>query len=375
MQPARPYCRAVVRGVATVSAQAGWDCVLLPADTPPPVDLAGFVHGVIGDLAEQALVDHARRARVPAVDVSPARPDAPLPRVSTDEHAVGRLAAQHFQSLGLSHFAFIGTGADHPSQLREKGFTEALAAAGLRCHAFHDGVTRQRGAPESVEQWVRRLPKPVGVLACTDARAFDLLAVCRKLKTPVPASVAVLGVDNDEVFCELANPTLSSVALPAQRIGYEGARLLDALMAGRTAVPPPLLLPPEGVVSRGSTGLSVILDADVAAAVRYIHLHVGDGLKVADVLREVQVSRRSLEQRFLRALGRTPAAEIRRAQVEVAKQMLSDTDEPMARIAAAAGFSNAKQFSASFHHETGLTPRDYRRRSRWRSWGEDEDVG
>jgi LacI family transcriptional regulator len=363
MQPARPYCRAVVRGVAAVSAQAGWDCVLVPAEAPPPVELAGFVHGVIGYLADPALVDHARRARVPAVDVSPARPDAPPPRVSTDELAVGRLAAEHLQSLGLSYFAFIGTRADYLSQLRERGFTQALSASGLRCHAFHDGAPRARGAPETLEQWVRRLPKPVGVLACSDARALDLLAACRKLKAPVPASVAVLGVDNDEVFCELANPTLSSVALPAQRIGYEGARLLDSLMAGRSP-PPPVLLPPEGVVSRRSTDLPALLDPDVAAAVRFIRLHVADGLHVEDVLREVQVSRRSLEQRFLKALGRTPAAEIRRAQVDAARRMLADTDEPMARVAAAAGFSSAKQFGASFHHETGLTPRDYRRRCR-----------
>jgi LacI family transcriptional regulator len=365
MQPTRPYCRAIVRGVATVSAQAGWDCVLFPAEAPPPVELAGFVHGAIGYLADPALADHARRARVPVVDISPVGPDAQLPRVCTDELAVGRLAAEHLQALGLSHFAFIGTRADYLSALRERGFAQALGAAGLRCHAYHDGAPRARGAPESLEQWVRRLPKPLGVLASTDARAFDLLAACRKLKVPVPASLAVLGVDNDEVFCELANPTLSSVALPAQRIGYEGARLLDSLMAGRAAPPrPPLLLPPEGVVSRRSTGLPALLDPDVAAAVRYIRLHVGDGLHVDDVVREVQVSRRSLEQRFLKALGRTPAAEIRRAQVDVAMRMLADTDEPMARVAAAAGFSNAKQFSASFHHETGLTPRDYRRRAR-----------
>jgi LacI family transcriptional regulator len=362
MQPARPYCRAVVRGVATVSAQAGWDCVIVPAD-PPPLDFAGLVHGVIGYLAEQALADHARKARLPAVDVSPVRPNPQFPRVATDELAVGRLAAEHLLSLGLSHFGFVGARADYCAQLHERGFVQALASAGLRCHTFHDGGPRPRATPDPLEQWVRRLPKPVGVFASSDAYAFELLAVCRKLKAPVPASVAVLGVGNDEVFCELAGPTLSSVALPAQRIGYEGARLLDALMAGRAAGAP-LLLPPEGVVSRRSTDLPALLDADVAAAVRYIRLHVADGLQVSDVLREVQVSRRSLEQRFLKALGRTPAAEIRRAQIDVARRMLADTDEPMARVAAAAGFSNAKQFSASFHNETGLTPRDYRRRAR-----------
>ena len=363
MQPVRPYCRAVLRGVATVSAQAGWECILIPAEAPPPVDLAGFVHGLIGHFSEKVLLEHVRRARVPAVDISPSQPHVALPRVSTDDLAVGRLAAAHLMSLGLSHFAFFGT-SDYYSQLREQGFKETLAASGLPCDVHHNGASHPPAGAQWMEQWLHRLPKPVGILASTDGRALDLLAVCRKIGTPVPASVVVLGVDNDEVFCELANPTLSSIALSTQRIGYEAARLLDGLMAGGAAKEPTLLVPPAGVVSRGSTDLPLIFDADVAAAVRYISLHVRDHLQVADVLREMPVSRRSLEQRFLKALGRSPAAEIRRAQIEVAKQMLSETDEPMAGVARAAGFSNAKHFGASFRHETGEAPREFRRGAR-----------
>jgi LacI family transcriptional regulator len=122
MQPVRPYCRAVLRGVATVSAQAGWDCILIPAEAPPPVDLAGFVQGLIGHFSEKVLLEHVRRARVPAVDISPARSHAGLPRVSTDDLAVGRLAAAHLMSLGLEPVAFFGTRSDHYSHLREQGF-------------------------------------------------------------------------------------------------------------------------------------------------------------------------------------------------------------------------------------------------------------
>jgi LacI family transcriptional regulator, galactose operon repressor len=280
---------------------------------------------------------------------------------------VGRLAAAHLLSLGLPHVAFFGTRSHYYSLLREQGFTQAVAAAGLSCHVFlngHPNGAHEIGADPPLEDWVRRLPKPIGILASTDSRALDLLAVCRKLEIDVPGSVAVLGVDNDDVFCELANPPLSSIALATQRIGYEAARMLDRLMAGETPAQRQLLVPPAGVVPRRSSDIPSILDADVAAAVRYISLHVQDDLQVADVLREVPLSRRSLEQRFLKALGRTPAAEIRRAQVEVAKQMLAETDEPMARVALAAGFSNAKQLGASFHHETGTTPTVYRRKLR-----------
>jgi len=368
MQPVRTYCRGVLRGVASVSTRARWECVLMPADEPLPIpDMAGFVHGLIGHFSEKVLLEHVERAGLPAVDISPARADTKLPRVSTDDLAVGRLAATYLLSLGLPHFAFFGNRADHFSHLREQGFKQGLGASGLACHVFLNGAPgpTHQPAPGSgaLESWVKRLPKPVGVLASTDSRALQVLAVCRKLEVDVPGSVALLGVDNDDVFCELSNPPLSSIALSTQRIGYEAARLLERLMAGEKAVQSQLLIPPAGVVPRGSSDLPAILDADVAAAVRYISLHVQDHLQVADVLREVPVSRRSLEQRFLKALGRTPAAEIRRAQVEVAKQILAETEESMARVALAAGFSSAKQFGASFRHETGVTPSAYRRQS------------
>ena len=382
MQPVRQYCRAVLRGVASVSAQARWDCVLIPADAPPSAtDLAGFVQGVIGHFSEVAHLEPLERAATPAVDVSPARPQSTLPRVCTDDVAVGRLAASYLLSLGLPHFGIYGSRGRYESLLREQGFKQAIGDAGLSCHVLlgadvdvdadtdggpagaSDGAP-DAGADESLEKWVRRLPKPVGILATTDSRGLDVLAVCRKLNVDVPRSVAVVGVGDDEVFCELANPTLSSIALATQRIGYEAARLLERLMAGERPAQRQLLIPPAGVVTRRSSDIPAIVDEDVAAAVRYISLHVGDHLQVEDVLREVPLSRRSLEHRFLKALGRTPAAEIRRAQVEAAKQLLAETNDPMARVASAAGFSSAKQFTATFHHETGMTPTAYRREKR-----------
>jgi LacI family transcriptional regulator len=393
MQPVRTYCRGVLRGVASVVSQARWDCILVTADAPPPLaEFRGFLHGMIGHFSDEGLAEQVGRAGLPAVDISPAHNGddgdgrapgaAPMPRVTTDDVAVGRLAAAHLLSLGLPHFAFYGTHEHFASLLREKGFKDTLGGAGLSCHVLLNGAPPDAGRKSpaarkaatrrdwpgkegaTLEEWLLALPKPIGVLASTDSRALQLLAVCRHLDVKVPESVAVLGVDNDDVFCELSNPPLSSIALSTQRIGYEAARMLDRLMAGESPAQRQLLVPPAGVVPRRSSDLPAILDPDVAAAVRYISLHVQDDLQVGDVLREVNVSRRSLEQRFLKALGRTPAAEIRRAQVEVAKQMLTQTDEPMSRVSLAAGFSNAKQLGSSFHHETGQTPTAFRRQSR-----------
>jgi LacI family transcriptional regulator len=274
-------------------------------------------------------------------------------------------------SLGLVHYGFFGWRARNDSQSRERGFKQTIAAAALTCDSFLWPASEQKGdGPEEepngeLTRWVAALPKPVGVLASNDRRALQLLAVCRKLGIAVPDEAAVVGVDNDEVFCELANPPLSSIALSTQRIGYEAARTLEHLMRGQKPKENMLLIPPVGVVSRQSSERGVILDPDVAAAVRYIALHVQDDLQVADVVREVAVSRRSLHHRFQQVLGRTPAQEILRAQVELAKQTLAETDESMARVANMAGFSNAKQLGNSFHRITGATPTAYRREHRF----------
>jgi len=369
LHPVRTYCRRVLRGITTVGARARWELLLVSADVDPLLDTLSkdFLHGVIGHFSEEALLRQVANARLPAVDVAPLDRDGQFVRVTTDELAVGRLAAAHLLSLGLPHFGFFGTQRHYHSLLREQGFRQSIEAAGLSSHVMLDGADAhsQSGASgHELEQWLSQLPKPIGVMASTDSRALQLLAVCRKLQIDVPRSLAVLGVDNDDVFCETANPPLSSIALSTQRIGYEAARVLEDLMQGKKPDQQQILIPPAGVVPRRSSDLPALVDADVAAAVRYIALHVQDDLQVADVLREVPVSRTSLEQKFRRVLGRTPAAEIRRAQIEVAKTLLSQTEEPMSNVARAAGFSNAKQLGTTFHRETGMTPTAYRHASR-----------
>ncbi len=349
------YCRRVVQGIAVVGAESEWMWLLVPPEAVPLLTepSVASVDGVIGHFGNPAVAKELLQSGLPAVDISAWRPKSSGIRVASDDLAVGRVAAAHLLSLGLAHFGFFGWHQRDDSQSRKQGFTETIAAAGLSCDSFFwpagedvgDGPGDPHGA---LAKWLAALPKPVGVLACNDRRALQLLTVCQKHGLAVPDAVSILGVDNDDVFCELANPSLSSVALSTQRIGYEAARTLERLMRGEKPAQETLLIPPAGVVPRGSSGRKVIVDLDVAAAVRDIAMHVQDHLQVADVLREVLVSRRSLDQRFLKVLGRTPAQEISRVQVEMAKQVLAETDETMARVAMMAGFSNAKQLGGEF---------------------------
>jgi LacI family transcriptional regulator len=156
------------------------------------------------------------------------------------------------------------------------------------------------------------------------------------------------------------------VHLPAARIGYEAARLLDEWLGGQRPAQRALVLPPTGVMVRQSSNLQAVPDTDVAAAVRFIHDHAHEPLRVVDVLRSVEVARRALERRFRKWLQRSILEEIRRAHVNRARQLLISTDLPMSQVAMRSGLQTSRHLSVAFRQVAGTTPTEFRRRSRSR---------
>jgi LacI family transcriptional regulator len=187
---------------------------------------------------------------------------------------------------------------------------------------------------------------------------------CQLADLRVPDDVAIVGVDDDDLLCELGRPSLSSVALPSEQIGAEAAALLERLLHGKPPPPGPILLPPREVVVRQSSDILAITDPDVAAAVRFIRNHGSRTIQVADVLEAVPVSRRGLEWWFRRIIRRGIWEEIRRVHLERGKTLLAGSELPMAEVARRAGFTDARQLSVVFRQETGLTPTAYRRQFR-----------
>jgi LacI family transcriptional regulator len=281
------------------------------------------------------------------------------------------LAARHLGERGFSQFGFVG----HPHHVysteREDGFRQGLAAAGHTPACYHERPApsyRRRGRllvlNVSLQRWLKGLPKPVGIFACHDVWALQVVEACRLTGLRVPEDVAVLGVDNDDLLCELARPSLSSIVVPADRIGYEAAALLERLLAGGRRPRRPLLVPPAGVVTRHSSEVLAIADPDVMAAVRYIRAHRHHPVRVEDVLREVAVSRRALERRFRAAFGRGLGEEIRHGHLERAADLLATTGLSVAEVADQAGFTSVHYLSRVFRHEMGVTPTAYRRQFR-----------
>jgi LacI family transcriptional regulator len=276
------------------------------------------------------------------------------------------MAASHLIERGFRNLAYCGDPSFKWSVLRQTRFEQVALAQGCRV-ASHASIPQNDPAyswdreEKALMKWLKSLPRPIGVMACYDIKAQQLLDACRELSIAVPEEVAVLGVDNDRLLCELASPPLSSVMCNTHRTGYEAASLLERLMSGEKIGAVSTLVKPIGIQIRQSTDTLAIDDPDVASALRFIREHAVLGINVNDVLREVPVSRRVLESRFVRAIGRTPHEEIVRLRIDRVKNLLSETDLSLAEIATRAGFRHDEYMSVAFKKATGMPPSRYRK--------------
>jgi len=248
-----------------------------------------------------------------------------------------------------------------------KSFEAYAARAGRPCWTYtgrhrtpRDWDRLQRGLAD----WLSGLPKPLGVMACDDARARHVLEACRRLGLRVPDDVALIGVDNNEMLCELSPTPLSSVEQGLRRMGFEAAALLDRLMAGRKPSRLRYVIDPESVVTRRSTDVLAVDDPDVAAALRFVRDRACDDIGVPDVAEAIHVSRSTLERRFKAMMGRTVHAEIQRVRIERARQLTAATDLPLKQIAQQSGFRHLTYLTSLFRRRIGQTPAQYRRQIR-----------
>jgi LacI family transcriptional regulator len=180
------------------------------------------------------------------------------------------------------------------------------------------------------------------------------------LEIRVPEDVAVIGVDNDELICNLAHPPLTSIVQGTEEIGYRAAELLNALMNRRTGKNAHLLVDPVGIITRESTDLVASEDAVASAALAYIRQHAVEGIQVVDVAQASGVSRSTLDVRFHRVVGRSVHEEIQRNQLNAAQQLLATTNLPVEEVARRAGFSSAQYMNAVFQRTLRQTPGRYR---------------
>lgn len=371
--PSRAFDRGLLQGIARYANEYGpWTFYREPPhyqsiDWKKKVSdrlYSRQVDGII--MREPERIDEIIRQKIPGVC-------APITQhtiegfinITVDNDQIGELGAEHLMGCGFQHFAYCGLGGIYWSVKRGEAFCRCVQKSGRDCHIYQPPADHgiqalwEKEEPYLV-QWLKSLPKPVGILTCNDDRSQHVLDACHAGQIHVPSEIAIVGVDNDEFICELANPPLSSISLNPESLGYRAAQLLDEVMAGRKCPRSPLVGFPTHVVTRRSTDILLVEDPEVSRAIRFIRDNVDRPLQVADVAEAVAVSRRTLQQKFSKTIGSSVHSMIVRERVNRITHMLVETSLTVAQIAERLSFSSPKQLDRVFTKLHGIPPTVYR---------------
>lgn len=371
IETSNEYARGLLRGIRSYIREGRSWSIYLIEHSRNSTDLSWLNQwkgdGIIARIENDRIARFIQETGLPAVDLSAFRFLPDLPCVETDDQAIARLAANHLLERGFKHFGYVGDSRFNWSRWRGEHFVRHIEEAGYRCSVFdsYADIAPGRSSSQANEQqaivsWLNTLPKPIGLLACYDKQGQQLLEACRAADIAVPDDAGVIGVDNDDLLCELSNPPLSSIAPDTLRTGYFAASLLDRMMAGQTVSSKMYLIEPTGVHTRQSTDVLAIEDKIVSDAIRFIRGNANYDINVSDLLKAIPVSRRVLESRFLKVLGHTPHDEIIRVKMKIAKQLLAETDLTLPDIAERSGFKHPEYLSVVFKKITGQPPSAYR---------------
>jgi LacI family transcriptional regulator len=361
---------SVIRGIADYSQNQGhWNLIIDPRDHEHRSALPDLWDGdgVIARISSRMQLEQIRGRSLPTINVDTTfEGQAGICDVITDDHQRARLAVAHLRDRGFEQFGYFAPPSHEYSPVLGTEFMSAVEALGFPCRVYKPGYRagRKIGWGEQqkrVSRWLASLPCPVAVLAVNAHRGRQLAEICYLSEIRVPDEMAILAGDTDELLCDVSTPPLSSVAVAGRRIGYEAAAVLDRTISGQPLPTEPIKIPPQSVISRQSTDILAIDDDTVVRALRFIQKHAFQDIVVKDILREVPVSRRSLEIQFRHYLGRSPAEEIRRVRLEKGRDLLAQTVMSISEIATACGFANATRFGVAFRKRFKQTPLAYRK--------------
>jgi len=370
-------CRWMLRGILRYVQEFGpWELHILE-DREGEQRLshakAWGAKGIIGYVHNKAHADIIRQAHVPSVIVDPlkeylrpANPLSRLSRVACDSHAIGRIAADYFLERHYTNFAFVGEiNAIHWSRDRDEAFTKRVKEHGFTCQSYPTPSLRERRDFAHEEprlcDWLKKLPKPVAILTAWDVRGRQVLSACIKTGIAVPHEVTLLSVDNDEIICETASPPMSSIEMGSEEACYQGAKILDQQMRNpKKAKQVIISYSATKIVTRRSSEAYRIDDPFIVKALDFIRINVGAPMSVHDVVNHLGLSRRSLEIRAQKSLGRTIHDEINRVRLEHAQALLKNTRMTISEISYACGFAGPSHFGRRFQDSFNCSPKVYR---------------
>lgn len=374
------YGRGICRGIARYAERNAtwsliWSNVIERASRPqslPRID-PGEINGILMRITSASATRRIASLGIPVVDLLQDSHHR-IPSFLADDDAVAKMAADFFIQEGFTNFAFCGYPGVPFSERRERAYRKELRRHRFECSCYsHDPVRRsnmlkemQTGFHEIEElaMWAKTLRLPACILACNDVRAVQVLQACKLAKIAVPQSVAVLGVDNDELLVEFFKPRLSSIELDTDLTAFKACETLDKLMRGEHLACYQDYTGPRKLIERESTDTIATTDPIVSEAIRAIRKDACRGLRVKELMQSLRISRTKLEVRFNAVLGKTIHDVITETRVRRMSQILQTSDDPLHAIAARVGYSNVSHMSRVFRQATDMWPGEYRNRAR-----------
>ena len=332
-----------------------------------PISPHHHIDGVITRIYDEAGRKRAHELiaqGIPVVDILGDHGDRSLPLVHTDDNAIAKVALRHLIEQGFGRFAFCGIGDTRWSDQRGQSFTHEAEKLGIKVPSFTVCKSHQEHDQSNtghIEEWLKSLTLPLGIFVSCDHIAPLLLNACARLGIIIPEALAVVGVNNDTVACNVCSPTLSSIDAAHFEVGYRAARLLNDLLEDTSPESNTILVPPSRLVVRGSSGELAISDPLIARASRFINRNASSPIGVDDVVASVPLSRRELQRRFRSITGRTIHASILDARMSIAKRLLGNPEYTVDAVAELSGFGSRQHFTKTFKAQTGITPAKYRR--------------
>ena len=372
------YDREIIAGIGAYlsSTRVVWDLFL---EEDFRARLQSIEHwrgdGIIADFDDPDVAAILSKSSLPVVAVGGSYEDASnypagMPYIATDNFKLVKLAYDHLIDVGLTRFAMYSmpeSSANRWAQEREKAFHHLTGRDKLPSEVYRGFPTSASAWSESLEQlakWLRAQPKPLGIIAVTDARARHVLQACLMADIAVPEEVAIIGIDNDPLTRTLTRIPMSSVIQGTEEMGRVAAHLLHRLLSNAHLPETRILVPPVGINVLTSSKHAPLGNPYVMRARHFIRQYAGQGIKTGQVADYVGISRSTLESYFKRELDCTVHDEILRFKLNMAKEHLQEGELSISEIAIKCGFTSLQYMYAVFKRQIGSTPKEYQEQQR-----------
>ena len=282
-----------------------------------------------------------------------------------DYFNTGVMAAKFFLNRGYRNFAFYGFKGAIWSRERADGYSHEIEKQGYKLAVLeNDNKDKEEWSYNHtvLGNWLQSLPKPVALFACDDHFALQISETCNVYNINVPDDIAILGVDNDDLLCNISDPPLSSIVLDVENGGYNAGKLLNQLITKEITEPFNIVVNPLIIERRKSTEKYAVSDKNIRTILNYIEKNYANHLSVEELVKQVPLSRRVLEKKFKEETGESLYQYIQNYRIDQFTRLLITTDYSLFEAALQSGFENYKNVSRIFRKYKSLSPAEYRKR-------------